>query len=146
MRIDCIHGYFKIFETSPGQLSEFVSSYGFSIKRSGDHFTFAKLVDAPNYSLAGGVFLGAPTTKRFSGQPWEVMRENGLVYNFSLDVVVPTATIIQRTELEQVGYVWSSKGLLLPGSLTEDGSRVKGYAAFYSSEKAQFRYSEVSYE
>lgn len=144
MRVECIHGYFKFFETRPGQISEFVSRYGLDISRSDDHFTFESLVEAPDFSLPGGEFLGAATTAAFEGKPWEVMRANSLVYDFTKDLVVPIASIIRPAKLSLSGKFYVSDGMILPGSVTEDGSRVKDYAAFY--ENLTFRYSEVGHE
>lgn len=146
MKIECIHGYFKFTETDPGQLSQFESRFGFDLERSGDHFTFADLVDPPLYSIAGDTYLGSPALVTFAGEPWDVMRENGLVYNFALGLVVPIATVLVAPKIQQAGYAFVSNGMLLPGSIMEDGSRVTDYSAFYISTLAQFKYSEIGLE
>jgi hypothetical protein len=146
MRIECIHGYFRFYETAPGQISRFMSLFGLEIERSGDHFTFARLVDAPHYSLPGGLFLFAPTTEAFAGMPWDVMRENDLVYDFHLDLVGPIFTSLRRAELEQAGNCYVSTGMIAPGSIMDDGSRVTDYAAFYNEDRATFKYSEVGFD
>ncbi len=146
MRINCIHGYFKFEENEPGELSQFASRFGLSIVRREDHFTFEDLKEAPTHSLVGGLFLLAPCTARFEGQPWEVMRENALVYNFSLGLVVPILTIVTVAKVRTAGNYFISSGMLLPGSLTDEGKRVTDYAAHFSFRDFQFRYSEVTYE
>lgn len=146
MRIECIHGYFKFTETAAGQISHFMSLFGLEIARSGDHFTFADLVDAPDYSLKGGTFLGAPTTETFEGEPWAVMRANGLVYDFSRGQVVPIDLITQAVQIVATGYYFVTSGMLLPGSITDDGSRVTDYAALFIPDRVNFKYSEVDYE
>lgn len=143
MRIDCLHGYFIFTESKAGQISRFISLYGLDLERSGDHFTFADLVDAPRYSIEGGTFLGARATKTFSGDPWEVMRVNRLVYDFNRGLVVSVDLIVQTVKLSQAGYYMLTSGMILPGSFMEDGSRVTDYAAHYIAELGQFRYSEV---
>jgi hypothetical protein len=122
-----------------------MSLFGLDLARSGDHFTFSDLVDAPEYSLAGGLYLRAPAIKTYQGKPWEIMRENRLVYNFSLGLVVPIFAIIQPVKLTQAGNFLISTGMLMPGSITEDGSRVTDYSAHFGAETGQFRYSEVEY-
>ena len=145
MRIQCLHGYFKFTETGPGQLSNFVSRFGLELARAGDHFTFADLVDAPTYSIIGGTYLGAPATATFEGPAWEVMRENQLVYDFSRGLMLPIASIVQAVEIEAAGSYMIASGMIVPGSLTDEGSRVTDYAAFYSEAQATFKYSEVDY-
>jgi hypothetical protein len=146
MKIFCRHGYFVFEETHAGQISRFMSLFGLEIESTGDHFTFSSLLDAPDYSLAGGTFFGAPTTEVFAGHPWEIMRVNDLVYNFSLDAVVPIQTVTQVAKVRSAANYFLSDGMLLPGSVMEDGSRVKDYAAFFYFDEMQFKYSELFYE
>jgi hypothetical protein len=141
MKIECLHGYYKFSETQSGELSHFASLFGLELERSGDHFTFSDLVDAPTHSLTGGTFLGAPTLFAMEGPPWEVMRKNKLVYDFQKGLVVPILAILTVCDFVQAGFNFVSNGMILGGSVTEDGSRVTDYAAFYSQSK--FRYSEV---
>lgn len=146
MKVECLHGYFKFEETQAGQISQFMSLYGLEIERNGDHFTFSDLVGAPEFSIVGGTFLGIPTTKTFEGPPWEVMRKNRLVYDFNRGLILPIDTVLQPVTLAAAGNYFLSTGMILPGSVTDDGSRVTDYAAFFSSDRASFRYSEVDYE
>jgi hypothetical protein len=90
--------------------------------------------------------MGTPTLEAFEGPPWEVMRANGLVYNFSLGLVVPIASIVVRRSISAAGFVRSGDRYdLMPGSVTEDGSRVTDYAAFFDPSR-RFKYSEVAYD
>ncbi len=144
MKLQCIHGYFKFDEVKAGEISDFMNLFGLEIEKVGDHFTFADLVDAPDYSLPGGTFLGCPTLVAFEGQPWEVMRANSIVYDFSKGLVVPIVTIIQTIKVQSAGNFFLAGGMIIPGSVTEDGSRVTDYAAFYDNPR--FKYSEVTSE
>lgn len=146
MQVKCLHGYFKFEETAQGQLSDFIDLYGLSIVSSGDHFTFEALKDAPRYSIAGGEYLGATATKTYEGEPWEVMRANGLVYDFINDRVVQLTSITQRVNIYTASRYYLSNGLLLPGSIKDDGLRVTDYSAFFILTRVQFRYTEVTYE
>lgn len=146
MKVDCLHGYFKFYDDTIGQINHFVSLYGLPIVRSNDHFTFEALVDAPDYSIEGGLYLGALSTKTFEGDPWEVMKENKLVYNFNLSKVVRIETITDAIVISPSVYFFlSSSGMIQPGSVTEDGLRVTDYSASYSFERPGFRYVGVSY-
>lgn len=147
MQIKCVHGYFFFREDGPGEVSQFMSLFaGLEIVQVGDYFTFADLEDAPSHSIEGGEYLTAVATETCEGSPWDVMRENKLVYNFLTGLVVPIATITQRVELSPAGYTLLSPGLILPGSIMDDGSRVTDYAAWYLFGSGRFKYSGVSGE
>lgn len=146
MKIECLHGYFRFEEDEAGQLAQFSSLFGFDLVRSGDHFTFEDLDEAPDYSIAGGTFLGVPTLSTFEGRPWEVMRENRLVYDFGLGLVVPIDSVITPVKIATAGNFFVSSGMILPGSLTEDGDRVTDYSARFIRDRMNFKYSEVSVE
>ncbi len=145
MTIKCLHGYFMFDETKIGQISDYLSFYGLPLVKKDTYYTFETLKDAPRYSIKGGFYLGAICTKTFEGEPWEVMRENGLVYNFILDKVVPIASVTQRPNINQAANYFFSDGLLLPGSVRNDGKRVKDYTAGYSFASIKYKYSEVVY-
>lgn len=145
MRINCVHGYFKFDEVTSGEMSDFMSAIGLTLKRKGDYFTFEDLVDAPDYSIVGQPYLTGTATKTFEGPPWEVMKENQLVYNFETGKLVPILTITNSALLDQSGNVLVSPGLIMPGALTDRGERVIDYAAWFSTNAMRFRYSEVSF-
>jgi hypothetical protein len=146
MRIECLHGYFRFTEEKAGELSQFVSKLGLELKRRGDHFTFEGLAEAPTHSIAGGTYLGADCSVTFEGEPWEVMRANRLVFNFLTGEVVSLDDVDQAVEIKAAGNYSVTTGMLLPGSVIEDGSRVTDYAAFYFVESNRFQYSEIAYE
>lgn len=146
MRVDCLHGYFKFTEERAGQVSHFASLFGFELEQVDDHFTFSDLAEAPRYSIAGNPCLGVLATATFEGEPWEVMRANGLVYDFTIGRVVPIETVFQSAELIQSGNYLVSSGMLLPGTLMEDGERVTDYAAHFEPTRMNFKYSEVTSE
>jgi hypothetical protein len=146
MKIRSLHGFFIFEEASIGDLSRFSSLYGLSLAPWGaNSYTFEALSGAPDYSLAGLPYLSAPTTKTYEGEPWEVMRENGLVFNFNTGLVQPMASIFQAFRISSAGGYFISPGLILPGSVRADGKRVTDYAAWYQFSSGRFKYSEVSF-
>jgi len=145
MRLNCLHGFFIFQETKVGQVSDFMSLTGLSLVPWRDAYTFEALVDAPNFSLAGKTMLEHPATKTFAGEPWEVFEANEVVYNFDTGLVVPIASITQRVVIQLAGNRFISNGLILPGSLTDDGDRVKDYSAWFSRDTLRWLYSGVSY-
>lgn len=145
MKIKCLHGFFIFEEIRVGQVSDFVSRFGFKITPYSGRYTFDTLVPAPMHSLKGKAVLGNVALKNFEGEPWEVFEQNKLIYDFSKDLVVPIASIIQKVSIDQAGNRFISPGLILPGSTTDGGQRVKGYSAWYSRDTLRFTYSEVAY-
>jgi hypothetical protein len=142
MKVRCVHGYFFFEEDRTGQFSDFVNRFGLSILPNGDHFTFEALVGAPRYAIAGNTYLGAPATVTYEGEPWEIMRANQLIYNFETGLVQSLLAVTQLTPLRSTGRYFLANGLILPGSLTDEGSRVTDYSARYSD--LGFKYSEVT--
>lgn len=146
MRIKCLHGYFIFTETKVGQVSNFMARYDLDLVPKDDYFTFSALEDAPSYSLIGLPYLGVPAIANYEGRPWEVMRANGFVYSFALGLVVPIESVSQLVGVRAAGNRFVSPGLILPGSVTDDGSRVTDYAAWFSRDTLRFNYSEVEFE
>lgn len=149
MKLRCLHGYFIIEETRPAQVSDFMRYTGLEIVPKGPYFTFKALEDAPEFTIQGKpVSIGSlplPATKTFSGEPWEVFEANGWVYNFQLNLLQPIASVTQIISLSDGGNRYVSPGIILPGSLTVEGKRVRDYAAHFSRDTKRFLYTEVSY-
>lgn len=145
MRIKCLHGYFIFEETKVGQISDFMSRYGFSLVPVGTYYTFEAIAETPRHSIAGKTIFGIPALQTFEGEPWEVFEANEIAYNFSLGLVLPMSSMFQVTRIEKSGNKFISPGLLLPGSTTEGGQRVRDYTAWYSRDTLKFLYSEVVY-
>lgn len=145
MRVKCLHGYFIFDETSVGQISDFISWSGLPLQPKENYYTFEKLLDFPTYSIKGKDLLGTPALKTFEGKPWEILEANELVYDFTLDQIRLISSVTQNVVIRQAGNRFVSNGLILPGSLTVEGLRVKEYAAWFSRDRLSFLYSEVGY-
>lgn len=145
MKVRCLHGYFLFEETKPGQISDFASRFGLSIVPRGTYFTFEALAEAPRYSIQGAPLLNLTATKTYEGEPWGVFEANGFVFDFDSNLLKPLLSVTQLVQIKTVGNKFISSGLILPGSLTDEGQRVKDYAAHYSKETLRWLYSEVSY-
>lgn len=145
MKARCLHGFYIFEENKAGEISDFVSYTGLKISPYRSYFTFEFLSTAPRYSIKGKPYLGFTAIKTFEGEPWEIMRENGIIFDFTLNILKPIVSVTQVTPLKLVGHKFISSGLILPGSLTEEGQRVKDYAAHYSKESLRWLYSEVSF-
>lgn len=117
---------------------------GLQIYSNGDHFTFEKLLGAPEYSIAGKTYIGATAIKTFSGKPEEIFRENKLIYDFQKDAVAPIASTTQTVKIYESGNIFLSPGLILPGSFTDGGGRVTDYSAWFLFDSQKFKYSELT--
>lgn len=145
MKIRCIHGYFLFEEEQGGEISQFMSLFGVELVAVENYYTFAKLAEAKDYAIIGGTYLGAPVTKTYEGKPWEIMRENKLIYHFNNDIVQPIDTITDTTDIKQSGSYFLARGLIIPGALL-NGTRIKSYSGFYVFDQQKFKYTEVSDE
>lgn len=145
MKIKCLHGFFIFEETKAGQVSHFMSYTGLALAPWRDRFTFEFTEMAQDYSIKGKPFLGFTALKTFAGEPWEVFEANGVIYDFNEGILKPISAITTITKVSLIGDRYGSPGLILPGSVTEDGERVKDYAAFFSRDTLRFQYTEVGY-
>jgi hypothetical protein len=68
-----------------------------------------------------------------------------LVYDFNQGLVVPIESVTQTVSVNLAGNRMISSGLILPGSVTNDGERVREYSAWFSRDTLRFLYSEVGY-
>jgi len=122
-----------------------MSLTGLSLVKWRDAYTFEAIVEAPDFSIIGSPVLGVPATVTHEGEPWEVFEENGLVYDFGKGLVLPINSIAQTVKIGLAGNRFISNGLILPGSLTVDGKRVKDYSAWFSRDTLRWLYSAVEY-
>lgn len=146
MQIRCDHGYFRFRERKPGQLSDFMSLFGLDLVAVGDYYTFDTLSEAPNFSIAGSDYLEEPAIVNFQGKPWEVMRANSFIYDFTADEIYNIDLVTTLLTIDQAANYFLSPGLILPGSLKSDGTRVTDYSAWYLFDSQKFKYSEILYE
>jgi hypothetical protein len=119
---------------------------GLEIYFNKDHYTFLDLLDAPEYSIAGKTYLGATATKTYSGKPEEIFRANKIAYDFNKGLVQPIASTTQTVKIYESGNTFISPGLILPGSFTDEGSRVTDYSAWFLFDSLKFKYSELTIE
>lgn len=127
-------------------MGRFMSLYeGLTVVPKEDYFIFSKFENAPEYSIAGKLYIDKMATVTYEGAPWEILKQNNLVYDFNKDALVDVLSVTKRTIIDLVANYFLSPGLILPGSVTEDGLRVIDYSAWYSFETGRFRYSSVGY-
>jgi hypothetical protein len=132
------------YEMKQGQVSDFASYTGFELVSVDDYFTFSQLEDAPEYSLKGKEFLGFEAIKTFEGEKWQVFKENSVVFDFVDGLVKPISEISKITTIKNAGNRYISNGMIQPGSIAAN-KVITGFDAFYSRDRQNWRYTEVSY-
>lgn len=126
-------------------MSDFMSRTGLELSVRDGYYTFSDIQAAPLYSIKGASLMDVTATKTWEGSPWEVFEANGFVYNFNTGLVVPITSITQVVKVQLAGNRYISEGLILPGSVTADGERVKDYSAWFSRKTLRWLYTEVGY-
>lgn len=146
MRVLCRHGHLAFYETYAGEIAYFMDYYGVELERDGEFFTFPLLRGAPDYSLAGKPYRGILAVKTFAGKPWDILRENGFVYNISTKTLVPKATVLTTFNPVDAGGYYTHEGpLIQPGSWV-DGKQILSYDAAYGAKFLEARISEYDEE
>jgi hypothetical protein len=146
MRIECRHGFYIFEEQEAGEISKFASKFELGITRREDGlFTFDDLVDAESFSIEGVDYLGVTATVTFEGKPWEVMRANNLVYDFTTGTVKRISQVTRLLQVQKAANYFLTDGMILGGSVNSTGSRVSDFLGFYIWASAKFRYTELSY-
>lgn len=147
MRIVCRHGHFAFYPRKASDIQKFAESFDVELEREEDYFTFAGLIGAKDYSLQGLPYLGVPATKTFQGKPWDVMKENALVYNVQLSLLVPKVSVVGIVDITQKGFFYvCNVPLLQAGARTILGRQILSYSGEFHEDKFYLRILEFSYE
>lgn len=126
-------------------VSRFVSEYKTELVSVDDYFTFKQLQNFPGYSIKGASLLNTVATVTYQGKPWEILEENGLVLDLTTGQLIPIASQVSTVRFQKSSRYYLANGLVNPGSLLEDGSRVHSYRCQIMSNPRGFLYSEVRY-
>lgn len=147
MRVLCRHGYFCFYPKDETEVSRFGALFTQNLVRKDDFYTFPLLKLAPDYCLKGKPFLGVTASLTFEGNPWEIMRENGFVYDFVAQAVKLKSAVTQSVSIEFVDDYWTAESpLVMPGGIDDVGQKVLSYDAELSLDTSQLRIFGVEYE
>ena len=146
MKILCVHGYFYFYEEESGEVATFNSYYNQDLTLNADHYTFAALKELSNYSIEGNVYGDSLATKTYTGEIYEILRQNNLVYNFLLKVTVNKNTIATLVKPIKSYKFYIYNGLILPGSFQSDNKLILGYTCKVNLKELIYRYGEFSYD
>ncbi len=147
MRVVCRHGHFAFYPRNASDIQRFSHAFEETLEREEDYFTFSNLAGAKNYSLLGKSYLNTTAVKTFQGTPWRVMKENNLVYNVQLGLLVPKLSIVGVVDLTQKGFFFvCNVPLLQPGARTILGNQILSYSGEFDEDKFYLRILEYGYE
>lgn len=147
MRVLCRHGHFAFYPRNPSDIYRYADSFDVELVRESDYFTFSDLAGAKRYSLVGSPYLNLPALETFEGEPWDVMRENGFVFNVQTGLLVPKASIVGIADITQKGYFYvCNTPLLQPGARTILGRQILSYSGEFNEDKFYLRIVEFGYE
>jgi hypothetical protein len=146
MKIICLHGYYKFYEESVGEIAKYNGTYGKDLTAHEDFFTFPNLIDIPEYSIKGKAFSNTIATANFYGKLWELFEANGFAYDFVNELIANINTLGQYFKKYQSTYgFWFSTGLILPGSFSDDGIIIKGYHCTFDFSSLLYKYTEFKF-
>lgn len=146
MRILCRHGHFAFYPRGVSDIARFVNRYGVSLQRVQDFYTFESIAEAPDYSITGKTYVNLPATETYEGNPWDVMRENGFVYDLSTSLLVPVDAISILINPARTGlYFTSQTPLIQPGSRNIAGDTIMTYDAEFDFSAFMLRVREFQY-
>lgn len=130
MRIFCKNGYYKFYPQNIGDLKLFIDRTGFNLKPENDYYTFDTLQKLDNYIFAGWHLGLSLAVKNYAGDKSELMRINGVTYNYTIDKIVPIVTILGKMRIDEGAFMSCP---FLPQAHKFIGllNRVTGFSGFY---------------
>lgn len=129
MRVVCRHGHFAFYPQTSEDVGRFTSFYRAELFREDDYYTFASLVGLPRYSIAGAPYGSLVALTTFEGRhAWEVMRENGFVFDLTTKLLMPKAAVIGLADISRSSYYYLKQNALIqPGARTRLAQQVISY-------------------
>jgi len=147
MRVICRHGHFSFYPQYPDELARFAVLIGRTLVRKDDYYTFEELAELEKYSINGTLNGSMVSTVTYEGQPWEVMKENNMVYSLEFGFIVSKTAILSMVKLTEVGSYWiANVPLIQPGSLNYLGLRIMSYDGELDLATSMLKIFEVSNE
>lgn len=144
MKIICENGFYKFYPQDAGDLLIWNGTKE-TLKPCRGFYTFEKLVDFPNFSLAGQFDFknGLLWLKNYAGRPEDVMRENSLTYSIAAQMVLPTIAIISFANFDTGTVTVSST---LPQAYSYDGiRRIESFVCWWDKKFDIFKMGAIEY-
>lgn len=147
MRVLCRHGHLAFYPRRASDVARYIRFFETEMERLEDFYTFPELVEAEHFSIAGRSYLGLVATVTFEGRPWDVMRENGFVFDVTKRKLVRLASVSLTVELPLSDHYYIAPPLVQPGSRDRSGRKILSYDGEYADgEFTRLYVRELEYE
>jgi hypothetical protein len=133
------------WESKAGDIARLQEVLKLKVVSVGEHYTLERLAKVPPLTIKGRPLLDVTASHTICAEPWVIFEKNQVVFDFRTNKLVPIDSIDIRTRIETGLFWYISGGLILPGSTTDGGQRVKDYSAWFNFGRFSFRYSEVGF-
>ena len=99
MKIFCQHGFYTFEPESMDDQAHFEANTGYKLVRAGERLTFAPLAELPELSIKGQPFGNLTATVNYCGEPEDILRANGFVFDLHSQKLVELSKAKQALEL-----------------------------------------------
>lgn len=144
MRIICRNGYYKFFPEDTGALKFFSEQNGFNLKPEKDYFTFDTLQELDGYIFKGWPIGLSVATQNYAGEKSELLKANGLTYNYTIDQIVPIVSVIGNMRIDEGAYLASP--ILPQAHKFYNLNRVTGFSGFYDWRLKVYKIERLFYD
>lgn len=107
MKLIVRHGHYAFYPRYSKSVSVFNGVFRQELKLDPKGFyTFPRLLNLPDYALEAKPYGNLPAIKTYEGEPWEIMREQGWVYNLTTEALAPITSISYSVKIEPATYAF----------------------------------------
>ena len=99
MKFNCEHGFYTFYPESMDDQAYFEFNTGFELVRLGKGLTFDTLAKLPDYSIKGQPYGNLTATVNYAGNPEDVLRANGFVFDLAARKLVALESLSQSVKL-----------------------------------------------
>lgn len=99
MKIFCDHGFYSFIPEDMDDQAYFEAATGYKLARFNNRLTFAPLAALADISIKGQPYGGVAANVNYCGEPWDIMRANGFVFDLAAQKLTDLAGITKKAEL-----------------------------------------------
>lgn len=129
MKVICKNGFYKFYPEAAYEIVQFQNTFGRSLVRRGDYYTFSKLADLPDYSIMGQMYGGLVAIANYAGPVEDVFGENKLKYNV-IDDKIELNGLIDVVHERADNFAWVVTGIPAAYAQLSDRTIISGYQGF----------------
>ncbi len=131
MRISCEHGYYSFWPDREEDLFLLVNYLNIELVKKNDYYTYPLLADLGDHVFKPNLYGKFPSDKNFAGNPKEIMKALGLVYNLATGTLVKKEAITLSGTLTPMARNWlSERSMIQSGTIIGTGRIVSFEGVF----------------